>query len=169
MRIGKKQNQSVYTHCISRNFQNKNAKISWSEFKLSSLLFEVSAQYSVICRRCNCQKCPPGCAPGVLCLKIRCLIAVANLGIILDFRELSCGVICIWNVSLSMMLPCINFINESLLNIVISQVNFESSWFSIVQTQLHFIYLTGNLRKGSSGQNKLYNGSLHGKGWQPLL
>jgi len=36
----------------------------------------------------------PGCARDVLWLKIRYLIAVANMEIIIDFRELSCGVNC---------------------------------------------------------------------------
>ena len=75
---------------------------------------------------------------------------VANLGFILVLNESCCGVICIrhgW-VSLTDAVMCINLINEFLLGIVISYVIFESLGFSIVQTQLHFICLTGNFWKG---------------------
>ena len=41
-----------------------------------------------------------------------------------------------------------NLTNESLFNIVILQAIFLSLWFSVVQTKLHFICLTGNFRKG---------------------
>ena len=41
-----------------------------------------------------------------------------------------------------------NLRNESLFNIVVSNINFQSLWFSIVQTQPHYICLTGNFRKG---------------------
>jgi len=43
---------------------------------------------------------------------------------------------------------CMNLVNESLSNIVISYVIFQSLWFSIMQTQLHFICLSGNYQQG---------------------
>jgi len=42
-------------------------------------------------------------------------------------------------VSLTYAAMCMNLINGSLFNIVISYVIFQSLWFSIVRTQLHFI------------------------------
>jgi len=38
-----------------------------------------------------------------------------------------------------------------------------------VQTELHFICLTGNFRKASLGQIGLQNGSLHEKGGKSLI
>jgi len=43
---------------------------------------------------------------------------------------------------------CMNLTNESWFNTVISYVILQSLWFSIVQTHLCFICLTGNFRKG---------------------
>jgi len=74
------------------------------------------------------------------------------------FNELCCGV---WNdlytsrISLAYAAMCINLINESLFNIVMSYVIFQSLWFSIVHTQLHFICLTGNFRKGVFWLNRV--------------
>jgi len=49
---------------------------------------------------------------------------VANLGVILVFNELCCGVICIRNGFLTYAAMCMNLINEPLFNIVISYVIF---------------------------------------------
>ena len=60
----------------------------------------------------------------MLCLQIRYLNAVAKLGVILVFNELCCGVICIRHVSLTDAAMCMNLINESLFNMVLSYVSF---------------------------------------------
>ena len=79
---------------------------------------------------------------NVLCF---CLNAVANLEVILVCNELCCGMIWKRHCSLSLILP---YAWSLCFNIVPSYVIFQSSWFSFVQTQLHFICLTGNFRKG---------------------
>jgi len=43
---------------------------------------------------------------------------------------------------------CMNLIMSLCFDIVISCITLQSLWFSIVQTQLHYICLTGNFRKG---------------------
>jgi len=60
----------------------------------------------------------------VLCFQIRYLITIVDVGVILVFNELCCGVICIWHGSLIDAAMCIKLINESLFSIVISYVIF---------------------------------------------
>jgi len=51
-------------------------------------------------------------------------------------------------VSVTDAAMCMNLINGSLFNIVISYVIFQSAWFSVVQKQLQYICLTTKFRKG---------------------
>ena len=78
--------------------------------------------------------------------------------------------LCTARVSLIDAAMCMNLKNDSWFNTVISYVILQSLWFSIMQTQLHFICLTGNLQKGVVRLNwvakwvaawKRFRGSMH--------
>ena len=84
-------------------------------------------------------------------LWIRYLIAAANLGVFLILNELCarcCGVICNGADLAHWCCHLHEFNKWCLLSTVILYVIFQSLWFSIVQTPLHLICLTGKFRNG---------------------